>query len=75
MKDIILGALGINGALWFCLGILDASIGCIIVSAVSTFGMVAFSLLTRWYENKTSSNRIKVIDSVELSDDDYTSIF
>lgn len=55
MKDIIFGALGINGAIWFCLGIVDASVGCIIVSAVLTFSMVAFSLLTRWYENKTSA--------------------
>lgn len=57
MKDIIFGALGINGAIWFCLGIYEASVGCLIVSAVLTFSMVAFSLLTRWYENKTSSNR------------------
>lgn len=57
MKDVILGALGVNGALWFCLFIGEGSIPCLIVSAVSTFGMVAFSLLTRWYENKTSAKR------------------
>lgn len=57
MKDIILGALGINGGVWFCLFIHEQSLPCLIISAVCTFAMVAFSLLTRWYENKTSSNR------------------
>lgn len=75
MKDIIVYALGLNSALWFVLFINYSEVELLGVSAVTGALFYLSILLSKWVENKTRANRIKVKGAVKIDENDFTSIF